>query len=231
LRQLGNTVLDALGYQRQRELKENVVWDVARHQMRALGIRFLHIDELQHLFQVRDPGEVQRVRNMLKSLLAPRGWPPTFLFLSGMPEIVPVLQEDIQVKRRCPPVQFAALTGKDAMLIRRTVDFFAGKASLDASELSVDDFIARLMHGGLGQLGICIEIIQDAIREAFDEVSPMLRLEDFATVYAERSGCRPDANVFTASDWWSIDVRSSFGFGEMTAEEKPHGTPRDRRNS
>ncbi len=48
LRQLGKSVLAQLGYEPQRDLKENVVWQMTHHHLRLRGVRFLHIDELQH---------------------------------------------------------------------------------------------------------------------------------------------------------------------------------------
>ncbi len=212
LKQLGNTVLDGLGYPRTRDLAENVVWDVVRTQLRALGVRFLHIDELQHLFQARK-SDILPVRNMLKALLNQRDW-PMFLFLSGMPQIESDLAEDVQIRRRCRAVHFHSLGERDRLFVRRTLDALAEMACLGDADLSRDDFIVRLMHAGLNELGICIEIIQDAIKRAFSEDADTLRVTHFAAVYFSRSGCLPEDNVFTAQRWWEINVRSSFGLSE-----------------
>lgn len=196
LRQLGNAVLDALGYHATRDLKENVVWDVIRQQVKVLGIRFLHIDELQHLFQVNDQNEIAKVRNTLKNLMQQRDW-PLFLIVSGLPEVYRHLEEDEQIKRRTSFVRFESLGESEAHYLRQAIAVFGGQlAELDTRTLADVDIASRLLVAGSHQLGTCIEIIQDAVREACEKDSAQLLIEHFATVYATRSGCRPDDNPF-----------------------------------
>ncbi|MBL0405302.1 ATP-binding protein [Microvirga aerilata] len=246
LRLLGMEVLAALGYETTRRLEENVVWDMVQHQMALRGVRFLHIDELQHVLQTRNPVEIGKVQDTLKRLMQNKSW-PVWLILSGLPEIGRFFADDEQVWRRTRHVVFNDLTlERDAALVRRLISSYGQeKASLSVNDVVSDAFVARLLHAALGRFGIVIEFIQDAIRKALLEESASLGVDHFADAYSARTGCLPEANVFTASgDWWLIRPREGLvrdlPEDEEDEDEKPkrrrggkqgrNTQPRDRRN-
>ncbi|WP_046866788.1 ATP-binding protein [Microvirga massiliensis] len=240
LRLLGMTVLAALGYEITRELKENVVWDIAHHQLALRGIRFLHIDELQHVLQSRNAVEIKKVQDTLKGLMQHTEW-PVWLILSGLPSIGSMLCGDEQVWRRARHVVFEDLTlERDAALVRRVIAFYGSeKAGLSVESVTNDGFVARLLHAAINRFGIVIEVIQDAIRHALLLGSDALGTEHFAAAYAGRTGCLPEWNVFTAAatDWHLIDPRAALqrkdpAGGDGSEDTKPTRTrnPRDRRN-
>jgi hypothetical protein len=208
---LGQTVLSALGYTTQRELKENVVWELVRRHLELRGVRFLHIDEFQHLVQTRNPIEIQKVRDTLKGLMQSPGW-PVWLILSGLPEIAGIVEGDTQIRRRCRFVRFEDIgLERDVKLVRRVISYYGNeKADLSVDCLATDEFISRLLHASLGQFGILVELIQDAIKRALTSPSTALRPDHFADAYAARTGCNGDQNVFTVTtDWTLIDVRAT----------------------
>ncbi|MXQ12353.1 ATP-binding protein [Microvirga makkahensis] len=247
LRLLGQEVLDELGYDTTRKLDENVVWEMVQHQMALRGVHFLHIDELQHVLQTRNPVEIRKVQDTLKRLMQNKTW-PVWLILSGLPEIGRFFADDEQVWRRSRHVVLNDLTLEaDAELVRRLItDYGKEKAKLSVNEVNGDPFIARLLHAALGRFGIVIEVIQDAIREALMGGANSLQIKHFEAAYSARTGCPADANVFTASgDWWLIRPREGLVREEPEDEgdrgdEKPktrrtskpsrNAKPRDRRN-
>lgn len=239
LRLLGMSVLAALGYETTRELKENVVWDLVHHQLELRGVRFLHIDELQHVLQSRNQLEIAKVQDTLKGLMQHRQW-PVWLILSGLPAVATMLSGDEQIWRRSRHVTFEDLTlERDVSLVRRLVAFYgAEKASLSIESLADDEFIARLLHAAMYRFGVVIELVQDAIRHAVLLGSSALEVEHFAAAFAARTGCVPDRNVFTAGslDWHLIDPREGLQRkdpADSTAKDekkKKPRAPRDTRN-
>lgn len=235
---LGHEILKALGYETERQLRENVVWKLVRHHLRLRGVRFLHIDELQHLVRSRNPVEIGKVRDTLKNLMQDKER-PMWLILSGTREIAVLVSPDpepeethgadreaVQVWRRSRYVNLEDLTvGRDAELVRRMIAFYCGeKAKVSVEGLATDDFIARLLHAALNQFGIAIEFIQDAIEQALDAEKPAIELTHFADAYASRTGCRQDENVFTAREWWLIDPRKAVR--RESPPPPPEETPR-----
>jgi hypothetical protein len=211
LRLLGMSVLAALGYETTRELKANAVWDLVHHQLELRGVRFLHIDELQHVLQSRNPLEIAKVQDTLKGLMQHRQW-PVWLILSGLPGIATMLSSDEQVWRRARHVVFEDLTlERDAELVRRLISFYgADKAALSIGNLANDEFVTRLLHAAIFRFGIAIELIQDSIRHALLLGSATLGVEHFAAAFAARTGCVPDRNIFTMpQDWHLVDPREA----------------------
>lgn len=244
LGRLGLELLSVLGNTITRKVEENVIWKMVGHHLALRGVRFLHIDELQHVLQTRNPVEIRKVQDTLKRLMQNKEW-PVWLILSGLPEIGLFFADDEQVWRRTRHVVFNDLTlERDADLVRRLVtDYGRGKANLSVDGVTGDPFIARLLHAALGRFGIAIEFIQDAIREALLQDADALTVEHFAAAYTARTGCLPEANVFTADgDWWLIRpreglVREEQIVGEDDEDEKPKARrgrrgaqPRDRKN-
>lgn len=207
LKQLGNALLKALGYDLQRDLKENVVWDMVRQRLQICGVRYVHIDEVQHAVENANRTELQKVRDTLKALLQQVTW-PVWLILSGKPSFASFIEGDTQLKRRSRFVLFGDLTlADDAKLVRNTVSSIVEKAASLRLKPSLDDsFLARLIHAAEGQFGTTVEFVQDAIEEAFLEGSAVVKLDHFATAYEARSGCARDRNVFTSEQWHLIDV-------------------------
>ncbi len=246
-RLLGMSILNAIRYTISRELKENVVWELVHHQLQLRGIRFLHIDELQHVQQSRNALEIGKVQDTLKGLMQSPRW-PVWLILSGLPSITSMLSGDEnagedgdqQVWRRTRFVVFEDLDlAKDAPLIRHLLGSFGSeKAALSVASLENDEFIARLLHASINRLGIAIEFVQDAIWNALLQESRSLSMEHFAAAFAARTGCLPADNVFNAAitEWHLIDPRSVLK--RSTLSEPQDGnvlptkfkSPRDRRN-
>ncbi|WP_024588087.1 TniB family NTP-binding protein [Aliihoeflea sp. 2WW] len=231
LKQLGIEVLRALGYPIRRDLKEYVVWELVRERLQLRKVRYVHIDELQHVAKKGYVKEAQKVRDTIKSLVQWPQWPVSVI-VSGTPEIATFIEEDTQIKRRCLIVNFTSLDvdADAAQFAQRLTALVKRKAELslgaDAITLS-----RKVIHAAERQYGTAIEIVQDATLEALREGTGTVDNGHFARIFKIRTGCSEDRNVFTAADWRDIDVGSSLQLALSDqgrgAERKPN---RVRRN-
>lgn len=226
LKQLGNALLKALGYDLQRDLKENVVWDMVRHRLQIRGVRYVHIDEVQHAVENANRTELQKVRDTLKALLQQPTW-PVWLILSGKPSFASFIEDDTQLKRRSRFVLFNDLNlSNDAKLVRKTLSGLTEKlANLKLDPTLDEPFLARLIHAAEAQFGTTIEFIQDAIEECVLVGSSVVKLEHFATAYEARSGCAPNRNVFTSEQWHLINVSMALQDGQLDDHVSEENTP------
>lgn len=209
LKQLGFELLKALGYPVGRDMKEYVAWELVRDRLELRKVRFVHIDELQHVTAKANVKEAQKVRDTIKGLVQWPQWPVS-LILSGTPEIGSFIEEDTQVKRRCLVVHFSSLdveedAGRIGTCLRKLVERKAGLA-IRGDEHTLAQ---RIIHAAERQYGTAIEFIQDAIMEALRDASDVVDTGHFARVYKMRTGCGDDTNVFTSRDWRDVTVGSA----------------------
>ncbi|MEH2469262.1 hypothetical protein V1281_001486 [Nitrobacteraceae bacterium AZCC 2161] len=221
LRLLGESILKAIGYPVERKLDENVAWDLVHKNLALRRVRFLHIDELQHVFQSRNSLEIGKVQDTLKGLMQDKEW-PVWLILSGLPSIATFLAKDPQVWRRTRHVVFRNLQlPNDGPMVRRLMTFYAKEKGGRSVEIAKDgEFIARLLHAAMGRFGVVIELIQDAVGQALRLAEGELSIEHFGAAYAARTGCIRDENVFlVATDWDLIDTSGLQGADDPPPEE------------
>lgn len=229
LKQLGTSVLQALGYPVRRELRENVVWRKVRDQLKLHGIRFLHLDELQHLTQLENPNDSIKVCDTLKGLMQDEDW-PVWLVLSGMPNLAAVIESDFQLRRRCTFVRLDLMTpcANDLQTVQRIIKNYCKKAKLEHQNLPMNELCSRLMHGAEGRTGYLIEIVQDALCKALKARRNMPLMGDFELTFEARTGCRPEHNVFAEDvEWQNIDVRNTLFPEDKEEDEVPQ--PKNRR--
>ena len=225
LKVLGQTLLRKLGYDTTRDIRENVAWAMVRQILPTRGVRIVHIDEFQHLFTNKSENEIQKVRDTLKGLMQAPEWPVS-LVLSGLPEIAGVVERDKQLRRRCHPVRFEPLTlANDRDDVVGIFKQYAARAGVRGRGLPDDDFFLRLLHASGGAAGTTIELVQDAVLEAARVGAEQVGLVHFASVYARRSGCIAERNVFVADDWRSLDFMD---LCSATATEEPLEAKRPR---
>lgn len=206
LKQLGLEFLKALGYPIRRELKEYVVWELVREHLELRKVRYVHIDELQHVTKKANVKEAQKVRDTLKGLVQWPQWPVS-LILSGTPEIATFIEDDTQIKRRCLVVYFPSLdietdSTQFAIRLQQLVE---RKAELALGGDAVT-LAGKIIHAAERQYGTAIELVQDAALEALRDGSDVVDAGHFARIFKIRTGCTDDMNVFTAADWQNIEV-------------------------
>lgn len=208
LRVLGVTVARAMGLPCNDTMAENVVWDLIIDSLPKRGIRFVHIDEFQHVMENRNSVDIGKIRNAMKRLVQTPEH-PVWLLITGMPEIATAIEGDTQLWRRKVYVLFHEMTfERDAALCRQMVKTFAeDKARLTWEAFKVDENVHRLMHASLFRLGIAIDVVVKAIRVALKAGSASLEVAHFASAYRVVSGCTDDVNPFVAgADFTQIEV-------------------------
>lgn len=204
LKQLGRQLLDEIGYPLMTDKKEHIVWEMARARVASMNIRVIHFDEIQNVSKCANIIEADKIRGTLKSLMNDKRH-PVCLVLSGMPEFKTFIEEDAQNVRRSDFIEFGALTTSDLETVRETIKGLSSVAKLAVDPKTVQEIAPRLMHASTYQMGIAIEMVQQAIENALRADARTLTEEDFATMFARRTGNAAPANPFIAPNWHEID--------------------------
>ncbi|EFO30187.1 conserved hypothetical protein [Roseibium sp. TrichSKD4] len=200
--------LEAIGYPIERDRQENQMWDLFRDQIRERCVFWLHIDEMQHAIRSTKRSEIQKAADVVKSLLQMSDWPLNAIF-SGVPSLAQFLQhEDRQLKNRAKVIRFEPLRpGTDTVRLRKVIE---GVICIHA-EMEVEDvvltepFANRVMHATNYAFGTAIQFVREVIFEILRDEREKVEARDFVQAYSNFTGCKPDANIFTASDWKNIN--------------------------
>ena len=205
LKQLGVSILNALGYPTDRDMRENVVWQRVRAQIRLQGILFLHIDDCQDVLREADVKEIRKIRNTLKGLMTSFNW-PLQLILSGLPELIPFSQADRQVRRRLKYVHLRPVSAEDNDMIDEAIRDYAKAAGLKFGVRAGDELVDRLTHTAQNAMGLAFELLLEAIEIALRGGRKALTMEEFSDVYAARTLQAADQNPFISDEWSVIDT-------------------------
>jgi hypothetical protein len=220
LKALGIMLLAQLGYPLQRELSVPLIWQQVTDRLRHLGILVLHLDEVHNVLQAANAREIVEIRKTFKTLMIDPAW-PVALVVSGLPEVKGFFEkldeEEIppqgqqpdtkgEVRRRFRFVELPSLRlPKDAKMMAAAVKDLASIAGME-TPADLDTTIApRLIHAGLYELGICMELTHDAIAQALQAKASMLAIKHYADAWRSRTGSADHANPFLAVKWLKVD--------------------------
>jgi len=232
LKQLGRELLRELGYALDRDLPEHIIWEKVRERLKALHVRFVWIDEMQHAMLGAD---VQKLRDTIKNVMQQNDWPVSFI-LSGLPTLVNFLMGDFQFQRRKRLIRLGDLHFPSGARIIRWImtEIVEKRAEMKlAGDLASDEFVNRLCHAGCGRFGMLITLVRNALEEALSEkgVVDAVALRHFAASYAVMTGCSSAENVFLAERWDQIDPEPLLfpkPEDDAPAEPAPSARPRNR---
>lgn len=76
------------------------MWEMVRDNLSQSSVRCLHFDEFQHVLQTANTLQKIAILNTIKHLLIGEVAAPVGVVLSGLPEIVRLIESDPQMKRR-----------------------------------------------------------------------------------------------------------------------------------
>jgi hypothetical protein len=210
-KQLARAILHALDYPLQRDLKENMAWDLARRQLALTGTRLIWIDELHHALLGRSEVEVMKISESLKGLMInPNS--PISLIVSGLPTVSAFIGSDAQIYHRSETVEFGSIALPDnAYDIKTTMCALISRAGMKQLTFADDDFIEKLCIAADLQFGMVIDFVREALFKAFQRLdfNGTITVADFAAVYSMKRHCVPAENIFTAHDWQNIVPRNS----------------------
>lgn len=80
--------------------------------------------------------------------------------------------------------------------------------------LDLKDFLPRLIHGGMNQFGVILDLLLDGLEEALRAEDDSITVRHYADAYRRKTSCTPSLNPFLAADWRAIDTRSIPDFDE-----------------
>lgn len=208
LKLLARKGLEESGYPVYGQKQENEMWDLFKEQIKERSVLFLHIDEMQHVIKGNRHADIQNIADVVKSLLQIKDWPVHAIF-SGVPSLAKFLEHEKQLRNRCEIIKFEPMAFPSDVNLIRTVmlRIVTMHAELEAgSAMESDEFIHRLMHAADGAFGTIIQIIRAAVASViYAAKETTVSADHFTTVYKAFTGCTPDQNIFTASNFLDID--------------------------
>jgi hypothetical protein len=225
--------LQTLGMSYERDLKEHQAWSKLLPQMMLNSVLFFWIDDLNNMLTLTSEEELQKVRNSLKDLMNNPEW-PLQLIVSGVPEMLPFFRADRQFRRRFRFLYLSKLAPADhGAFLLSAIEHLCDTAKIRLEARPDEDLVGRLLHAGAYEMGICVEIVVEAVMEALDGNSRKLRRVDFANSYADRFTLSDDQNPFVATGWHAIDVTRLHSKDDEAIDDTvtPAGRKRRRRRS
>ena len=105
---LAITILTALGLPTRERMTEHALFAVLKSQLRERGVKYLHVDEMQHVMRHNTPTAIRHVQDTLKSLVQTTDWPLHTIY-SGVPELAELLKGDPQLANRSRVLRYDAL--------------------------------------------------------------------------------------------------------------------------
>jgi hypothetical protein len=225
LKTLGRAILACLGYPIIADRKEHEIWEELHKRLTKMGTLIIFIDEMQNATTNAKKDEAGRIRDTLKSLLNSKTH-PVCLMLAGLPELKYFLEADTQLRRRTRFVELKSLNESDIAPVKGTIAVLAKAADLTAN--FEGDLAARLIAAALGEFGTAIEMTLEAIEHALSSGQLILTRENYAAMFAERTGNSAPANPFVADNWRQIDC--SYVLMDDTNEREEMTPPNTRGN-
>ncbi|EUB97522.1 hypothetical protein PMI07_000082 [Rhizobium sp. CF080] len=200
---LAITIITAMGLPTRERMTEHALFAVLKSQLRERGVKYLHVDEMQHVMRHNTPAAIRHVQDTLKSLIQTTDWPLHTIY-SGVSELAELLKGDLQLANRSRVLRYDALScPADAQWIASILQKVGNEGcglSLSA-ELLDDDFPEKLCLAGNGAFGSMIAMVQEACFRALERGRKSVTIKEFARNYERDTGCMPRDNVFTASRW------------------------------
>lgn len=200
---LAITILTAVGLPTRERMTEHALFAVLKAQLRERGVKYLHIDEMQHVMRHNTPKAIRNVQDTLKSLIQVAAWPLHTIY-SGVPELAELLKGDPQLANRSRVLRYDALScPADTAWIVGILQKVAieGCGLTVSAELLEGDFPEKLCLAGNGAFGSMIAMVQEACFRALERGRKSVTTKDFARNYERDTGCMPRDNVFTANRW------------------------------
>lgn len=215
---LGRNILDRMQLLPARPLGPTETMERVTRRLGVLRPTQLRIDEFQRtLYPVkvgphRVDEERKRIWGQIQLLLDDPYW-PTPIILTGLPEIISVLEQTRMgfLRDRCETVLALdpMMPGNvdDLHEIEGGFDQFGDAACVRVERTPDDELPERLMLASNYAMGLAFELTHRAIEHAMENRRTRFDIEDFAAVYARKTGAENAANPFVARDWVRVDPK------------------------
>lgn len=179
-----------------------------RHRLNRPGTLELWIDEAHDRFGENSGREVRDIPKTPKSLMQGEG--ADIVILTGEELLDRIVAVDPQVQRRFSKMRLERVTeATRGPVLWRLIEDDCWK--VDIRPPGRCDLIGRLVHGGRGRFGRCIEGTVNAIGVALREGATTLGISHFAEGWAFQEGCEPGGNVFLSPRWMDLELDMDVG--------------------
>ncbi|GAK73434.1 hypothetical protein RRU01S_39_00140 [Agrobacterium rubi TR3 = NBRC 13261] len=224
---LGEQMLDDMGYPISRTKKESaIVRDVGNH-LRRRGTRVVIIDEFQHVLDAPKMKGPSHVADSIKNLLQNPRW-PIMIVLVGLPEIKEVVLRDPkdQMLRRVDDFGLLELSlDQDGEMIAGIViELVEKRAGLRMSPDVIPDFIERLMFGAHFRFGMVMKTIYHTIEDALEHDETVVSAHNWEEGYRRLVNGDYDlaTNVMASDEWRTISrpINRQGKFGPSSRKSK-----------
>lgn len=224
---LGGAILEASGYPLKKLGDHGDLWLTVRNRLPLMMHQIIFFDEFQHVLKGPKAKGTAFLTDTIKTLMQNPDWPVWIIF-AGVPQIEEFVERDewLQMDRRVhrisiddlidpfdgiPPekrvdIDPSELDWGDVENTRNIVKAMAESCDLQVAFPLTDEFVRRLMHGGIWRFGMTNQIIKMSIEHSlWDEDSPgELRLQHFVDGYRRISNCTGKSNVMLVDYWERI---------------------------
>ncbi|MFC5507075.1 ATP-binding protein [Bosea massiliensis] len=215
---LGRNILDRLQLLPARSLGPTETMERVTRRLGIVRPTQLRIDEFQRTLHPVKVGPLRldqerlRIWGQIQLLLDDPYW-PTPIILTGLPEIITVLEQPRMgfLRDRCETVlALASMTPGDTEDVHELeggFDQFGDAVGVRAERTRDDELPERLMLASNYAMGLAFELTHRAIENALENRRARFDIEDFAAVYARKTGAEDAANPFLARDWIRVDPK------------------------
>lgn len=220
-KRLGEAIVLATGYPLARSPNEDDIWLLVRKRLRLGMHKIIFFDEFQHVLKGPKAKGSAHLTNQIKLLMQDPEW-PIWIVIAGVPQIQEFIERDewMQMERRIRPLAIDDLedTEGDIENTKEILEALAETSGLKVAFPLTDEFIRRLMHGGIWRFGMTAQIIKLSIECALwdDDAGNELRLSHFTEGYRRISNCTKASNVMTAENWDKIQRQVVAKTGKLT---------------
>ncbi|MBV2184755.1 MAG: TniB family NTP-binding protein [Rhizobium sp.] len=203
---LAITILAAMGLPTRERMTEHALFAVLKAQLRERGVKYLHVDEMQHVMRHNTAAAIRHIQDTLKSLIQITDWPLHTIY-SGVSELAELLKGDPQLANRSRVLRYDPLScPADARWIESVLQKVAteGCGLTLSAELLEGDFPEKLCRAGNGAFGSMIAMVQEACFRALERERKSVSMKEFARNYERDTGCMPRDNIFTTARWREV---------------------------
>jgi Cdc6-like AAA superfamily ATPase len=183
-------------------LKEHVIWDRVRAQLKGQAVSILVIDEMHHVLIGKSQEEHRKVAETLKNILQKDDW-PVHMVLAGMPTLKVFCENHPQLRRRCrfKTIKPVSNDQKGHEQIAKYMELLRSKLPPElTANFNVGDFPERIRLASEGLLGRVAMFVKLAALLAVDRRHREITVTHFADEYEVIYECGDRRNPFKASD-------------------------------
>ncbi len=198
IKNLGQLVALATGYQVSDRVKGHEVWTIVRHRMKEFGVKLVWIDEAHHLLRPGAGRDVAGAVQALKSLLQEDTG--VSVIISGVPKLEEAILKDEETALRFVTLNLFPMTegAGEFERFQRFIQICADKLGVGMPR--DPHFAERIVFAMNGELGRSIKLAKAILRQALTSGRVELTLGDAARTY-KMLHKHTQAGPFDAGTW------------------------------